>query len=184
MKIFKEIQHSFSIKPVELDETLYLSMGVSLYFDLLTPGKLHSEQQLWTDITDIMGRDFEFDMGFPKKTGEFLVTGSCFAPQGETREASKVWGAYRPCGKRTLGFWRSQLEKRLPDQGLPLHGDAHFLAQCLWRRGLCFQSAWQRVPGSRGRRGQTVPPGSQRGKSRTVDRLAGKQTAPFELRPR
>ncbi len=91
MKIFKDTQHSLFIKPVELDETLYLSMGVSLYFDLLTPGKLHGEQELWTDLTDIMGRDFDFDMGFPKKTGEFLVTGSCFAPQGETREASKVW---------------------------------------------------------------------------------------------
>ena len=158
-------------------------MGVSLYFDLLTPGKLHSEQQLWTDITDIMGRDFEFDMGFPKKTGEFLVTGSCFAPQGETREASKVWVRIGPVEKELWVFgdrsWKNgYLTKASPFTEMPIS----------WRNAFGGEG-YASNPLGKGflevadEEGKPYRPASQRGKSRTVDRLAGKQTAPFELRP-
>ena len=37
-----------------------------------------------------MDRGQALDMGFPKPRGEFLVTGSCFAPRGEERPIVQV----------------------------------------------------------------------------------------------
>lgn len=90
MKIFKKKQHSFFPRPLFVRDKLYLSMAVMVYFDLTDPENLLTEQELWQSVPKEIGSKAVLDQGVPKPRGEYLVTGSCFAPRGEMRPASRV----------------------------------------------------------------------------------------------
>ncbi|MFM2478730.1 DUF2169 domain-containing protein [Celerinatantimonas sp. MCCC 1A17872] len=90
MKIFKNKQYSLLPRPLRLQNTLSLSMGVLVYFDLTDSEHLLTEQALWKDIPKQLGSQLVLDQGVPKPRGEYLLTGSCFAPRNQPREASQV----------------------------------------------------------------------------------------------
>ncbi|WP_319762560.1 DUF2169 domain-containing protein [Maridesulfovibrio sp.] len=90
MKIFKEKQHSFFPRPLGIRDKYYLSVGVMAFFDLNDPGNLLDEQELWKTVPTQLGPKPIIDQGVPKPRGEFLVSGSCFAPRGQSRPASQV----------------------------------------------------------------------------------------------
>lgn len=90
MKIFKEKQHSFFPRPLGIGDKFYLSVGVMAFFDLNDPDSLLTEQELWKTVPAQLGPKPVIDQGVPKPRGEFLVSGSCFAPRGQTRPASQV----------------------------------------------------------------------------------------------
>ena len=90
MKIFKEKQHSFFPRPLGIGDKFYLSVGVMAFFDLNDPGNLLDEQELWKSVPGELGPQPIIDQGVPKPRGEFLVSGSCFAPRGQSRPASQV----------------------------------------------------------------------------------------------
>ncbi|TIH15876.1 DUF2169 domain-containing protein [Marinifilum sp. JC120] len=90
MKIFKEKQHSFFPRPLGIRDKYYLSVGVMAFFDLNDPDNLLDEQELWKTVTTQLGPKPILDQGVPKPRGEFLVSGSCFAPRGQSRPASQV----------------------------------------------------------------------------------------------
>jgi hypothetical protein len=83
MKVFKKEEHSLLFRPLELEGEPHLALGVCLYFNLLDPEQLQTEQELWRDLSDQMGEDFMFDQALPKPRGEFLVTGACHNPDGQ-----------------------------------------------------------------------------------------------------
>ncbi|NDV23345.1 DUF2169 domain-containing protein [Desulfovibrio sp. JC022] len=90
MKIFKEKQHSFFPRPLGIRDKYYLSVGVMAFFDLNDPDSLLDEQELWKTVPTQLGPKPIIDQGVPKPRGEFLVSGSCFAPRGQSRPASQV----------------------------------------------------------------------------------------------
>ncbi|WP_421899600.1 DUF2169 domain-containing protein [Maridesulfovibrio sp.] len=90
MKIFKEKQHSFFPRPLGIGDKFYLSVGVMAFFDLNDPDTLLDEQELWKTVPGELGPKPIIDQGVPKPRGEFLVSGSCFAPRGQSRPASQV----------------------------------------------------------------------------------------------
>lgn len=90
MKVFKEKQHSFFPRPLGIGSKLYMSVGIMVYYDLNDPENLLTEQELWKEVPAQLGSKPIIDQGVPKPRGEFLVTGSCFAPRGQSRPASEV----------------------------------------------------------------------------------------------
>ncbi|WP_320173336.1 DUF2169 domain-containing protein [Maridesulfovibrio sp.] len=90
MKIFKEKQHSFFPRPLGIGDKFYLSVGIMVFFDLNDPDGLLDEQELWKIVPTQLGPKPLIDQGVPKPRGEFLVSGSCFAPRGQSRPASQV----------------------------------------------------------------------------------------------
>lgn len=60
-----------------------------LYFDLSAPEDLHTEQELWQELTPVLGQ-VSLDQGWPKPRGEVLCMGSCYAPRGKQVAAAKI----------------------------------------------------------------------------------------------
>lgn len=89
MKIFKERRHALIHRPVQIKDVHYLSLGVMLYFDLSAPEDLHTEQELWQELTPVLGQ-VSLDQGWPKPRGEVLCMGSCYAPRGKQVAAAKI----------------------------------------------------------------------------------------------
>lgn len=90
MKVFKESGYSLYPRPLAIDGKFYLSLGILAFYDLNDPASLLTEQALWQTLPELLGEPPIIDQGVPKPRGEFLITGSCFAPNGETRSASEV----------------------------------------------------------------------------------------------
>jgi len=90
MKIMKKDEQSLLIKVFGVKDKYYLAASVIIYFDLNDPDKPLTEQDLWTMLPEQLGQGFVLDQGMPKPRGEVLVTGPCFAPRGQTRNASRV----------------------------------------------------------------------------------------------
>lgn len=90
MKTFKTNEHSIFPRPFGVRGTMYLGVGVLVYYDLTDPENILTEQEMWSETPDQLGAKPVIDMGTPKARGEFLAAGSCFAPRGTTRPASKV----------------------------------------------------------------------------------------------
>jgi len=130
MKIFKERRHALINRPVEIRGVNYLSLGLMLYFDLTAPDDLHTEQELWQELTPLLGRQGVLDQGWPKPRGEVLCRGACHAPRGTTVAAAQVHLKVGPVDK-TLNvfgdrFWRTGpggmqgMSRALPFDTIPL----------------------------------------------------------------
>ncbi|SMP48419.1 Pentapeptide repeat-containing protein [Desulfonatronum zhilinae] len=89
MKIFKERRHALINRPVEILGVNYLSLGLMLYFDLTAPDTLHTEQELWQELSPLLGRHC-LDQGWPKPHGEVICLGACHAPRGTSVPAALV----------------------------------------------------------------------------------------------
>jgi len=60
----------------------FLAVSALLGFELEGTGALLSEAELWSRAADNLGREDALDLGMPKRRGEVLVAGYCFAPGG------------------------------------------------------------------------------------------------------
>ncbi|MGE4556254.1 MAG: DUF2169 domain-containing protein [Desulfovibrionaceae bacterium] len=90
MKTYKDRQHSLMVKPFGFAGRQYCGVTVFVFFDLADPDSLLKEQELWEAVPGQLPKGASLDMGFPKARAEFVAFGSCFAPRGETRNASKA----------------------------------------------------------------------------------------------
>jgi uncharacterized protein YjbI with pentapeptide repeats len=90
MKIYKKKEIGLFLRPIGVRGRIYLSAAAMLFFDLDNPDVLLKEKEMWTSLQDVMGEKFVLDQGAPKAHPELLITGSCFAPAGETRKAERV----------------------------------------------------------------------------------------------
>lgn len=90
MKTYKPRNYGILIKNFGLRGQSYLCVSTLVFFDLQNADTLCGEQELWATVPGQLGDGQLMDQGFPKPHGEWLVTGSCFAPRGETRPACEV----------------------------------------------------------------------------------------------
>ncbi len=90
LKIFKQNQQSIIPRPFAIQGKDRMAIGILVFFDLNDPDHPLSEQDLWKTVPDQLGKNVVLDQGLPKPRGEVLVSGSCFAPRGTTRNASRV----------------------------------------------------------------------------------------------
>ncbi|MFH1983884.1 MAG: DUF2169 domain-containing protein [Pseudomonadota bacterium] len=90
MKTYKPRTYGILVKTFGLRGQSYLTVSTLVYFDLQQEGVLCKEQELWSTLPGQLGADTPLDQGFPKPHGEVLVTGSCFAPHGQTTPAGEV----------------------------------------------------------------------------------------------
>jgi uncharacterized protein YjbI with pentapeptide repeats len=108
MKIYKERRHALINRPVEIKGVNYLSLGLMLYFDLTAPDDPHTEQELWQELTPLLGQGY-LDQGWPKPRAEVLCLGACHAPRGKNVAAAEVRLKVGPVNKtlRVFGdrFW-------------------------------------------------------------------------------
>jgi len=83
MKIIKPDNLALINKSFVLEDKCYLSLAACAFFHLDTkiPGRLMPDQDMWPVIQDALDKGEVFDFALPKVGGEFLVYGSCFAPQ-------------------------------------------------------------------------------------------------------
>ncbi len=114
MKIFKERRHALINRPVEIKGVNYLSLGLMLYFDLTAPDDLHTEQELWQELTPLLGQQGYLDQGWPKPRGEVLCRGACHAPRGNTVAAARVHLKLGPVNK-TLNVFGDRFWHTGPD---------------------------------------------------------------------
>jgi len=94
MKVIKENDLSILFKPWGYGGSrYYLHIGCILGFDLLSPQRLFTEQDLWGKLPQLMGDAPIIDEAMPKVRGEFLVTGKCHAPAGRKIPAGRAAAA-------------------------------------------------------------------------------------------
>ncbi|MBN1102958.1 MAG: DUF2169 domain-containing protein [Deltaproteobacteria bacterium] len=115
MKVYKKNQHSLFVKPFGVHDRLYLALTVFIYFDLTAPDDPLTEQELWKSVPEQLKPNPILDVGMPKPRAEVLVTGSCFAPRGSSRNASMVSVAVGTMRKELAvfgdRFWKGHAEE-------------------------------------------------------------------------
>ena len=89
MNIVKSLHSSLLHRCFSFQEKHYFTASVLWGFNLQT-GEPVLEQDLWLAIGEGMGKNEFFDTGLPKPNAEVLVQGSCYAPNGESVDASRV----------------------------------------------------------------------------------------------
>ena len=90
MKVYKSRDLSLMLKPYGIAGRQVLAVTVFACFDLTAPDDLLGEQDMWRDIPGQLGDSGVLDPGFAKNRPEVLADGSCFAPRGTRRNASRV----------------------------------------------------------------------------------------------
>lgn len=78
------------LRPIGIQEKLYVVTTIYIYFDLMNPDVPLKEQDLWATIPALLGNGGILDQGMPKPRGEVIVKGSCFAPGGRPVRAMIV----------------------------------------------------------------------------------------------
>ncbi|WPL16395.1 Type III effector pipB2 [Thiorhodovibrio winogradskyi] len=90
MKVFKDKTVSPLFRPIGIDGDTWLCLAGLVYFDLLDPDSLDTEQNLWSQVPGQLGQPAIIDQIVPKPRGEVLVSGACFHPGGVARVAHKA----------------------------------------------------------------------------------------------
>ncbi len=90
MQIIKPDNLGLLFTPVMTGDNCCISVAAMACFTLETdlPERLQPEAEIWQSAAAELGEGEAFDMGLPKQRGEFLVYGSCHAPQ--TAEGMQV----------------------------------------------------------------------------------------------
>jgi len=80
MKVFKPDNLALLVNPCRIDGAIYLSVGVLACFSLdgEATARLLPEAALWKTAAAYLDRNTGFDMGYPKRQGEFLVHGAAW----------------------------------------------------------------------------------------------------------
>lgn len=80
MKVFKPDNLALQVNPCRIDGSIYLSVGVLACFslDAEATASILPESVLWKTAAAYLDRNTSFDMGYPKRQGEFLVHGTAW----------------------------------------------------------------------------------------------------------
>ncbi len=84
MKTLKPMRAGVLCRPFEHQGRCWFAVGVLAYFDfdVAAAQRLLPDVALWTDVARAAAPGAVFDEAMPKLRGEFLVTGSAYAPGG------------------------------------------------------------------------------------------------------
>lgn len=121
MKVIKDNDLSILFKPWGYGDKYYLHLTTIVGFSLLSPATLLREQELWGKLPQLLGGTGMLDESMPKVRGEFLVTGKCHAPAGETLRAGRVTAAVGPLAKHLHVFGDRHWQRN--SAGLPVISD-------------------------------------------------------------
>ena len=112
MNIVKSLHSSLLHRSFSHREKHYFTVSVLWGFNLVS-GEPVLEQALWQAIGELLGKGEIFDTGMPAPNAEFLVHGSCFAPDGGSVEASRVVVTLGDKTKELMVFGERQWIKSL-----------------------------------------------------------------------
>ncbi|PTN36720.1 DUF2169 domain-containing protein [Desulfonatronum sp. SC1] len=90
MKVFKDKTVSPLFRPIGIGGETWLCVAGLVFFDLLDPDALDTEQNMWAALPGQLGQPMIIDQVVPKPRGEVLVSGACFQPDGVARPAHKA----------------------------------------------------------------------------------------------
>lgn len=90
MKTIKPQKLGVLTRCYERQQRYYLGVSVLAFVPLGAEPALYSEVELWKFAAAELGKDAAIDAGLPKSRGEYLLTGSAFAPGGQPRNGVKV----------------------------------------------------------------------------------------------
>ncbi|MBT4194737.1 MAG: DUF2169 domain-containing protein [Gammaproteobacteria bacterium] len=119
MKVIKPLQLSLQIKPFTWQKKNQLAVTVLLGFPFDSSKEVLLEQELWSQLPDLLG-DYTFlDAGMPKPYGEVLVYGNYYAPGGQAIAADRVQLVMGSVDKSlaVIGsrYWRAVLAPTEPE---------------------------------------------------------------------
>ncbi|TVR00693.1 MAG: DUF2169 domain-containing protein [Desulfovibrionales bacterium] len=131
MKVFKDKTVSPLFRPIGIHGETWLCVAGLVFFNLLDPDALDTEQNMWGALPGQLGQPMIIDQGVPKPRGEALVSGACFQPDGAARAAHKA--GFRVGGVRkelfVFGdrFWtQGGISQAKPFVSLPLSWDSAY----------------------------------------------------------
>jgi len=118
MKVFKPLQLSLQLKNFSWQKKNQLAVTVLVGFPFDRSKETLLEQDLWTQLPDLLGEYPYLDAGMPKPQGEVLVYGSYYAPGGQAVTADTVQLSIGPLNKTlaVIGsrYWRALLTPTAP----------------------------------------------------------------------
>lgn len=82
MRGIKPFKLSFLTRPFSWGQAHHLGVSVLGYFSLDENPTLLTDAEMWTEIPEVMGKEFALDEGIPKSRAEFLLAGSAFQEGG------------------------------------------------------------------------------------------------------
>ena len=89
LKVFKPLLAGLMCRTYHRQGPRFAVTGL-LGFSLEDPDTPLTEQELWQSLAPFLPKDGTFDEGIPKDRGEFLVVGSCHAPEGRPVTSRRV----------------------------------------------------------------------------------------------
>ncbi|MCK5313003.1 MAG: DUF2169 domain-containing protein, partial [Desulfobacteraceae bacterium] len=113
MRIYRPLQISFNHQVLEQSRKFYFTASATLGIDLQTGGELLDLNYL-KDVFEGMGENALPDMGMPKPNGEFLVSGSFFAPDNKAVTGGEVMVRLGEYEKKLIVFGQRKWEAGLP----------------------------------------------------------------------
>lgn len=90
MKVVKDLTHGILLHSFAAQEKSFLVVSVLTFFDLDAPDAPLSEQDMWRLVPKELGDTAILDAAMPKQGAEVLLRAGCYAPRGETRQASQA----------------------------------------------------------------------------------------------
>lgn len=115
MKIIRPLQISFNHQVLEQNRKFYFTASESLGVNLETGEEL-LDLNFLQDMFESMGDNPLPDMGMPKPNGEFLVSGSFFAPHGKAVTGGEVKVRLNDLEKKLVVFGQRKWEAGLPSK--------------------------------------------------------------------
>ena len=89
MRVLKEQNASLLVTNLGLSGKHYIVFSVLVFSDIFEPDRLFLERDLWKAAQKALPPKTPLDPGMPKTVGEVLVSGSCYAAQGEMIKAQR-----------------------------------------------------------------------------------------------
>lgn len=90
MRVVKDNELGLLTNVFGIKEKFYFVVSTLIFFDFDKPDELLTEQDMWKCLPEQLGEGQMLDMAMAKPNAEFLACGSCFSPEGTTRNASEV----------------------------------------------------------------------------------------------
>ena len=120
MRLFKPLNIGTLTKNYVQNGRFWLGVGAAYFFDFKTPNEPLTEQEMWGVVPGELGASAVFDEGRPKVRGEVLVSGRCFAPEGEPVAMSQVSLEMGPARENTT---QEEDGEGSIKKSLAVHGD-------------------------------------------------------------
>lgn len=120
MKIFNPLQTSFSHRTVEKDRKFYWVASVKLHIRI-SNNKAQFEHECISDLMDTMGSIPTPDMGMPKPTGEYLVSGAFYSEHGKPVSGGQVQVKFNNKKKTLNIFGDRNWTAMIPSSPIPIN---------------------------------------------------------------